>query len=210
MIRVLIADDHPVVRKGLRQFLAEEPGVQVAAEAGSAAEVLSLLGKTNPHVLLLDINMPGRSGLEALEEIRRTFPAVRVIVLSVHPEEQLGVRAIRGGAAGYLNKDAAPEELMNAIRTVSSGRKFITPALAEALAMSLDTSTDRDPHESLSSRELQLLRMIGLGKTVSEVADELALSVKTVSTYRTRLLEKMNMKTNAELTRYALQKGLSD
>ena len=210
MIRVLIADDHPVVRKGLRQFLAEEPGVQVAAEAGSAAEVLSLLGKTNPHVLLLDINMPGRSGLEALEEIRRTFPAVRVIVLSVHPEEQLGVRAIRGGAAGYLNKDAAPEELMNAIRTVSSGRKFIAPALAEALAMSLDTSTDRDPHESLSSRELQLLRMIGLGKTVSEVADELALSVKTVSTYRTRLLEKMNMKTNAELTRYALQKGLSD
>jgi two-component system, NarL family, invasion response regulator UvrY len=204
LIRVLIADDHPVVRKGLSMILSEADGIQVVAEANNAQEVLDTLPKLPVDVLVLDIGMPGRSGLEILQELRQHYPKLPVLILSQYPEEQIAVRAIRAGAAGYLNKESAPEQLVDAVRRVFQGRKFLTATLAELLAVTLEGGVG-EPHEALSDREYQVLRMIASGKTVSDIAGELNLSVKTVSTYRTRILEKMNLKNNAELTRYAIQ-----
>lgn len=207
-MRIVIADDHPVVRRGLRAIVEDALRPTEVDEAGSAAELLTLVRKREPDVVLLDIAMPGGSGLEALKELRREHPTVPMLVLSVHSEDQFAVRCIRAGASGYLTKDSAPEELVDAIRTVVAGRRYLTPSVAERLASAVETDTTRSPHQMLSDREFHVLRLLAAGKTNREVAGELALSAKTVSTYRTRTLRKMGVRTNAELTQYAVRHGL--
>jgi len=203
MIRVLIADDHPIVRRGLRQIVADQADMNVT-EAGDGPEALRLLDNGEFDVVLLDINMPGISGLDVLSQIRARQPRLPVLVLSAHPEAEFAVRILKAGASGYMNKELAPEELVKAIRRVIGGRKYVSPAVAELLAESVGKDED-DPHASLSDREFQVMLLIAAGKTASEIADEIALSVKTVSTYRARILEKMNLKNNAELMRYVIE-----
>lgn len=209
-LRVIIADDHAIVRRGLRQILEHEPGIIVAGEASSTAELLARLEDETFAVLVLDISMPGRSGLDVLPEIRRRFPDLAVLILSVHSEDQFAIRCLKLGAAGYLNKESAPEELISAIRRVRSGRRYVRAGLEVQLEGLDDKAAGRAPHETLSTREAEVLRLIASGKTVGEVAGQLALSVKTVSTYRTRLLAKMGMETNAQLTYYAIKNALVD
>ena len=208
MIRLLIADDHAIVREGLKQIVAQTSDINVVGEATNAAEVLSKLRTTKLYLLLLDISMPGRSGLDVLIEVRRDYPDLPVLILSLHAEDQYAVRSLKAGAAGYLTKESAPDQLIAAIRKASSGGKYISSQLAERLALNLVADKGVPPHELLSNREFQVFRNLALGKTVTEIADELSLSVKTISTNRTRLLEKMEMKTNAEITQYALQHNL--
>lgn len=210
MIRVLIADDHPLLRNGLKQIILQEPDFGEPGEAGNCDQVLERLAESSWDVLILDITMPGRGGLEILREIRRLRPEMPVLVLSMHPEEQFAVRAIKSGASGYLTKTDAVEEVVRAIRKIMSGKKYVSAGLAEMLANALDSDIERAPHELLSDREFQVLRKIASGKTVSQIAAEVSLSVKTVSTYRARVLEKMNLHNNAELTRYAIQRNLVD
>jgi two-component system, NarL family, invasion response regulator UvrY len=207
-MRVVIADDHPVVRRGLKEIVEDALRPAEVDEACNAAELLALVGTRKPDVVLLDISMPGRSGLEALKDLRREHPKLPMLVLSVHSEDQFAVRSIKAGASGYLTKDTAPEELVDAIRTVLAGRKYVTPSVAERLADAIESDATRSPLETLSDREFHVFRMLAAGKTVGEVADELALSAKTVSTYRTRTLRKMGMRTNAELAQYAVRHGL--
>lgn len=209
MLRVLIADDHAVLRMGLKQLISDEcaaRGPIVFGEAQNGHEVLDLARTESWDVILLDISMPGRDGLDVLRELHHTYPNVRALVLSMYPEEQYAVRALKLGAWGYLTKDSAPEELPKAIDKVMEGGKYISPALAEKLAF--DLGAHNEGPETLSHREYQVMRMIASGKTVKQIAEELALSVKTVSTYRVRVLEKMRMKTNAELTHYAVHNRL--
>ena len=208
MIRILIADDHAIVRRGLKHIVSEQPDMTVDGEAENARQVLDLVRTDKWDVIVLDINMPGRSGLEVLKELRREHPKLPVLVLSVHPEDQYGVRVLKAGAAGYLTKDSAPDELVQAIRKVHRGGKYVSASRAEVLAFELETETDRPRHESLSDREYQVMTMIASGKTVGEIGEELSLSVKTISTYRARVLGKMKMRTNAELTHYAIQNQL--
>ncbi len=208
MIKVLIADDHPIVRQGLRQILAGIPDMEVAGEAVNAQETLEQVRVGGWDVLVLDITMPDRSGFDILKELKHEQPDLPVLVLSIHSEEQLAVRVLKAGASGYLTKENAPEELVKAIRKVVSGGKYISPALAETLALGLDVTSDRLRHETLSDREFQVMQMMASGKTLAEIAETLSLSAKTVSTYRTRLLEKMKLKTNAEIIRYAIENGL--
>lgn len=208
MIRILIADDHAIVRSGLKQIVASAPDLEVAGEATTSQEVINLAQKQTWDVIVLDINMPGRGGIETLKELKRDYPKLPILVLSMYPEDQYAVRAIKAGAAGYLTKESAPEELLTAIRKVLRGGKYISASVAEHLAFALDTDTSRPLHELLSDREYQIFCLIASGKTVSEIAEELAISVKTVSTHRTRTLEKMQMKTNAELTHYAIRNQL--
>lgn len=210
MFRVLVADDHPLLRSGLKQVLAQEADLTLIGEAEDSEQVLQRLDEQPWDVVVLDIAMPGRGGLDTLREIRRRRPSLPVLVLSMHSEEQFAVRAIKAGASGYLSKSNASGEVVQAIRKVLSGKKYVSTSLAEALANALESSNDRPAHESLSDREFQVMCKIASGKTVSEIAAEVSLSVKTVSTYRARVLEKMNMRTNSELTRYAIQKGLVD
>jgi DNA-binding NarL/FixJ family response regulator len=208
MISVLIADDHTVVRQGLKQILSTDTQMSVVAEATNGNEVLRALERVKVDVLILDVTMPGKNGLDTLKEVKRNYPALPVLVLSMHPEDQFAIRMLRAGASGYITKESAPEELVEALRKVCRGGKYVSPQLAEKLAVFIEDDNTRAPHERLSDREFEILRMLALGKTVTEVADELLLSVKTVSTYRSRVLVKMKMTTNAELTRYALQSGL--
>ena len=208
MIKVLIADDHTVVRQGLKQILSEDPQLTVVGEAADGNEVLTALETLRVDALVLDITMPGRNGLDVLKEVKRKRPTLPVLVLSMHPEDQFAIRILRAGAAGYITKESAPEELVGALRKVCSGGKYVSPQLAEKLAVFIEDKTTRPLHEKLSDREFEVLRMLALGKTVTEVAEELLLSVKTVSTYRSRVLEKMKMTSNADLTRYALQNDL--
>ena len=208
MIKVLIADDHPIVRQGLRQILADMPDMEVAGEAATAQETLDQVRVGGWDVLVLDITMPDRSGFDILKELKLEQPQLPVLVLSIHAEDQLAVRVLKAGASGYLTKENAPNELVKAICKVVSGGKYISPALAESLAFGLEADSTRPPHETLSDREFQVAQMIASGKTLAEIAQELSLSAKTVSTYRTRLLEKMNLTTNAEIIRYALENGL--
>lgn len=208
MIRILIADDHAIVRQGLKQIVAEEPDMKVLGEAQNAREVLEHTQKGDCDVVVLDITMPGRSGIDLLKDLRREYPKLSVLVLTIHSEEQFAVRALKAGASGYLTKESAPEELLKAIRKVYTGGKYVSPSLAERLAFLLEEDTEQLLHERLSDREYQVFRMLASGKSLKEIATELSLSVKTVSTYRTRLLEKMNMTRNAELIHYAIQHGL--
>jgi DNA-binding NarL/FixJ family response regulator len=208
MIRTLIADDHAVVRRGLKQILEETSDIVVSGEAANAAEVLEKVRAKNWDVLVLDITMPGRSGLDILKEVREAKPALPVLVLSIHSEDQFAARVLKAGAAGYLPKESAPDELVKAVRKVHSGGKYISSAQAEKLLHLLEAGAGQPPHELLSDREYEVLRYIAGGKTVSEIADQMKLSVKTISTYRTRTLEKMKMRTNAELTHYAIKNGL--
>jgi DNA-binding NarL/FixJ family response regulator len=208
VIRLLVADDHPIVREGLRRIVADHPGLQVVAEVAHGDEVAATVARTVVDVVLLDISMPGPGFLNVLERLRTEHPRVPVLVLSVHPEDQYAVRALRAGAAGYLTKDHSPEQLVEAIRKVHRGGRFVSPTLAERLASDIATGRAAAPHESLSDREYEVLCLLGSGRTVKEIAGELNLSPKTVSTYRGRLLEKMRSCNNADLVRYAAQHGL--
>jgi two-component system invasion response regulator UvrY len=209
-MRILIIEDHAVVRQGLRLILADHFKKAVFGEARNATEGLASVWKHKWDVVVLDITMPGRSGLEVLKEIKRSRPRLPVLILSMHPEDQFAVRLFKSGAAGYLTKESAGEELVGAIKKVVGGGRYISPSLAERMASYLDVDVQKAPHERLSDREFLILRMIASGKQVSQIAKELFLSVATVSTYRARMLEKMDMKNNAELTHYALQKELVD
>lgn len=210
MIKLLIADDHAIFREGLKHILTECPGVDVAAEAKNGQEVLEKIRSNKYDIVLLDISMPGMSGLEVLKQLKIEKPKLPVLVLSMHPEEQYAIRALRAGASGYLTKESAPDELITAVRKISQGRKYITSSLAERLAFEMDTDSEKPLHDTLSDREFQVLRMIAAGKTITQIADNLSLSIKTISTYRTRIMEKMNMKTNAELMHYAINQGILD
>lgn len=210
MIRLLIADDHAIVRRGLAQIVSAERDMTVAGEAGDAPALLEQLRKQSYDLLILDISMPGRSGLDVLLELRQQYPQLPVLMQSVHAEPQIAVRALRCGAAGYITKDSLPDELVAAIRKVLAGGKFVSATLAERLAMALVDAGEKPPEETLSVREYEVMRRIAAGRTVSEIARDLSLSVKTVSTYRSRIMTKMHMTTNAELMRYAVRRGLCD
>ena len=210
MIRILIIDDHTIVHRGLRQIVAEEPDIVVTGEARTGHEGLELAQTQPCELVVLDISMPGRGGLDVLKELKQVRPNLPVLVLSMYPEEQYATRALRLGASGYMTKESAPEELIGAIRRVVAGGRYVSASLAETLAgrLAADRQSERPLHESLSDREYHVLRLIASGKTVTEIAEELTLSVKTISTYRSRVLEKMGMKTNAELTHYAVSNRL--
>lgn len=208
MKKILIADDHQIVRKGLKQILSDEFSEIEFGEAINSAEVFQKIKNKKWDILILDINMPGRSGLEVLKQFKDEKINIPVLVLSMHPEEQIAVRTLKLGAWGYIAKDAADTELVKAVQQIFTGRKYITSSVAEQLAMQIENPSDKPPHELLSDREFQTLLLIASGKTVSQIADELSLSVPTVSTYRARILEKMRMKTSAELTNYAIRNNL--
>ena len=210
MIRVLIADDHGILRRGLREILMRELEGVVCGEAENAQQVLAQVQNQNWDLAIVDITMPGRSGLDVLRDLQRVQPGLPVLVLSMHPEDQYGKRVLKAGASGYMNKESAPEELIKAIRKVLAGGRYVSPTLAEKLAVEWGTNAGRPLHDNLSDREFEVLRMIALGKTISQIAAELHLSTTTVSTYRARILEKMNMTTTAELMRYALRNDLVD
>ncbi|MGE5650376.1 response regulator transcription factor [Noviherbaspirillum sp. UKPF54] len=207
-IKVLIADDHAIVREGLKQILADTRDMVVAGAAENGNDAVKLVRSVDAHVLLLDISMPDKNGIEVLKLVKKDAPRLAVLVLSMHREDQYAVRSLKAGAAGYLNKQSAPAELVDAIRQVASGRKYISPALAQELANQIGDERNVPPHETLSDREYQTLIMIASGKTVSDIALELSLSVKTISMYRTRLLQKMKLRHNAELTHYAIKNHL--
>ena len=205
----LLGDDHAVVRSGLKQLLIDEFQHVNVGEAANANDVLSLARNQRWDIVILDINLPGRSGLDVLSELKKEPIKVPVLVLSMHPEDQFAIRALKAGASGYLTKESAPEELIKAVNKILAGGKYISDTLAEKLAIGLEAGSEKPPHELLSDREFQVLRMIGSGKTPSQIAEELHLSIKTISTFRARILEKMNMKTNAELIRYSIEKKLA-
>ena len=208
MIRVVIADDHAIVRQGLRQILATHGDFEVVGEAANHGEVMQLLRRETCDVLLLDIAMPGKNGIDTLKQVRVEKPKLPVLVLSMYPEDQYAFRALKAGASGYLTKMTAADQLVDAIRTITRGRKYITPELAQSLAESFDRDTEIEPHSLLSDREFQTLKLIATGKPLAQIGAELALSPKTVSVYRARLLAKLGLHTNADLTRYAIEHGL--
>jgi DNA-binding NarL/FixJ family response regulator len=208
MIKILIADDHAIVREGLKQIVAEESDMKVTGEAANASELFELLDKDSWEIVVLDINMPGKSGLEALKEMKTRNIKVPVLILSMFSEDQYGLRAIKAGAAGYLKKVSAPTELVLAIRKIVGGGKYISPTLAEKLADNFDVNNKKALHQNLSDREYQIMCFISLGKSAEEIAEELAISIHTVYSYRNRILEKMHLKSNVELTQYAIQNKL--
>ena len=210
MIRIIIADDHPIVRAGMKQIISEAADMSVADEAGDGRQLLTKIRAENFDVVILDITMPHIDGLDVLKQLKIERPRMPVIILSIHPESQYALRVLKAGASGYVTKTSAPDELISAVRKVHRGGKYISPSIAEKLAFQLEADFKEMPHEALSDREYQVLCLLASGKTVTEIAEELALSVKTVSTYRSRILEKMNMKNNAELIHYAVQNKLVD
>lgn len=208
MIRVIIADDHAILRQGLRQILSAQPDMEVVGEAANYAEVMQQVRRGGGDVLLLDIAMPGKNGIETLKQVKHEYPKLPVLMLSMYPEDQYAVRSLKAGASGYLNKVSAADQLVHAIRQLARGRRYITAELADSLAASLTGNLDAPAHEVLSDREFQTLCLIAAGKTLAQIGDELAVSPKTISVYRARLLAKLNLATNAELTRYALEHKL--
>ncbi len=210
MIKVLVADDHTLVRKGLKQLLLETKDIEEVDEARDGKETITKVNKKDYDLVLLDISLPGRSGIDVLKQLKYSKPGLPVLILSMHPEEQYAVRSLRAGAAGYLTKESAPVELIAAIRKVARGGKYITASLAEKLAGEIGPSSEKLLHEMLSDREYQVMCMIASGKPVKEIAEALNLSVKTISTHRARILRKMHMDNNAQLTHYAIKHGLVD
>ena len=209
MINILIADDHTIVRKGLIELVEDSKSIQVSAEAKNSAEVMQLLVSQSFDLVVLDISMPGRSGLEALKDIKKMYPKIPVLILSMYPEEQYAVRVIKAGASGYLNKDSAPEELIKAIKTIAKGRKYISMAIAEQLADHFDQSFEKPLHEQLSDREYEVMLKISNGVSLTTIANELSLSVKTISTYKCRIQKKLNLKTSNEITHYVISNNLN-
>jgi DNA-binding NarL/FixJ family response regulator len=207
-IHVLIADDHAIVRQGLRQILSETDDLIVAGEAEDGVDALRLARSQEWSVFLLDVSMPNRNGIDTLKQLKKEFPKLPVLILSMHPEEQYAIRALKAGAAGYLTKQSAPEMLVTAIRQVAQGKKYVSPSVAMQLADAIAHDSEKLPHEALSDREYQVLVMIAAGRTLTQIAEDLNLSVKTVSEYRKRLLEKMQLETNAELIHYGMRHGL--
>lgn len=205
MYKVVICDDHAIVRRGLKEILAETPDISIIGEAGNWHELYSVLSQNEVDLVLLDISMPDRNGLDILKQLKVERPALKVLMLSMYPEEQYAIRALRAGASGYMTKESALEELVKAVRKVSRGGKYVSSSMSDKLISDVGSPTDELPHEALSDREFQVLCMIATGKSLTEMANELSISVKTVSTYRTRILEKMKLKNNAELTSYALK-----
>lgn len=210
MIKILVADDHTLVRKGLKQILLDTPDVEIVEEASNGPEVISKINNNDYDLILLDIALPGRSGIDVLKQLKCIKPELPVLILSMYPEEQYAVRSLRAGASGYLTKESAPEELIDAIKKIIIGKKYITSTLAERLAYEIDVNSDKVLHNSLSDREYQVFCLIASGTTVKEIADKLSLSVKTISTHRARILQKMHMKNNAQIIRYGLKQGLVD
>jgi DNA-binding NarL/FixJ family response regulator len=208
MIHVIICDDHALIRRGIRDTLADAPDIDVVGEAGDYAELCGLLRGTSCNVLVLDINLPGRSGLDVLHALKDEGSPVKVLVVSMYPEDQYAIRALRAGAFGYVNKGGDPQQIVNAVRTVAQGRKYVTPEIAQMLVESLTAPSVEQAHHKLSDRELQTLVMIASGKRLSDIAEELTLSPKTVSVYRARVLEKLQLTNNSELTVYAIRNGL--
>jgi two-component system, NarL family, invasion response regulator UvrY len=209
MLKILVADDHAVVRQGLRNILSDLPEVSLVGEAGNGGEALDLIRSALWDALVLDISMPGAGGLDILKDVLHERPKLPVLVLSMHPEDQFAIRLLKAGAAGYMNKETAPQELIKAIRKITAGGRYVSASLAEQLAHQLDAG-DKPPHESLSDREFQVLRLLAAGKTVKEIAESLSISVKTVSTYRARILEKLSLNNNAELVHYAIRHRLAE
>jgi DNA-binding NarL/FixJ family response regulator len=208
-MRILLADDHAVIRRGLKQILLDEYPAAVIEEAGDAESAIKKTFSGNWDVVISDLSMPGRSGLDLVQHIKQNFPKLPVLILSIHPEEQYAIRALKAGAAGYLNKEAAPEELVRAVQRVLQGRKYISTSIAEKMADELDKEkTNKASHELLSDRELDVFKLIAGGTSVTDISEKLSLSITTVSTYRARIMNKMNMKSNADLTRYALENNL--
>lgn len=208
MTRVLIVDDHVLIREGLKKILREEAGMQVVGEARTAAEAFELVSATPCDVVILDLCLPDRNGLEVIQELKKDRPELPILVLSIYSEESFGVRTIKAGADGYVPKTTAAHELVKAIRRVVQGGKYVSAKLAEQLVSNVQAGNSRPIHQMLSDREFQILRMIAQGKSISRIAEELHLSVSTVNTYRARILEKLNMRTNAELIHYAIKNGL--
>jgi DNA-binding NarL/FixJ family response regulator len=208
MTNIIIADDHSVVRRGIKQILADEADMQVNGEAANADDLMKMLDEQEWDLLILDITMPGKSGLDALIDIKQIKPELKILILSMHPEEEIALRALKSGADGYLNKESVPGELIRAIKKVLSGGKYISSALAEAIIFSNTSDANREPHEELSEREFQVLCLIASGLSLTEIAEKFSLSVKTISTYRSRILEKMDLKSNVELTHYAIKHKL--
>lgn len=208
MTRVILCDDHALIRRGIRDTLAEQPDLQIVGEAGEYGELRTLMRGTECDVLVLDINMPGRSGLDVLHALKEEGSPVRVLVVSMYPEDQYAMRALRAGAYGYVNKGGDPSQIVAAVRMVAQGRKYVTPEMAQMLVENLTTPTAEAPHDKLSDREMQTLVLIASGKRLSDIAEELTLSPKTVSVYRARVLEKLALANNSELTVYAIRNGL--
>ncbi len=208
MMQILIADDHAIVRRGLKQILDEEPGLAVVSEAQNGQEVLEMSRHQSWDLVILDINLPDRNGLDILNELHYTFPNVPILILSMYPEDQYALRVLKAGASGYLNKQSAPEELIKAIKKIRGGGKYFSEAVLDMLVSSMDRRQAKPIQEILSDREYQVMVLIASGKTLTEIGEKLALSVKTISTYRKRILDKLNMKNNAELTYFALRNGL--
>ena len=208
MLRILIADDHTVVRKGLKQILLDEFPTAEIAEVANAEELIKNVMGAHWDVVVSDLSMPGRSGLDALQQIKISHPALPVLILSIHPEEQYALRALKSGASGYLSKDTAPDELVKAVQKVLLGKKYISQSIAEKLANTFSSGTGKSPHESLSDREFDVMKLLANGKSVSEIAEMFSLSVTTVSTYRARVMAKMELKSNSDLTRYAIENNL--
>lgn len=210
MIKILVADDHAIVREGLKQIVRETSDMEVAGEAADGRQVFQMVANDDWDVVLLDIGMPGKSGMDILKELKAERPGLPVLMLSMYPEEQYAVRALKAGASGYLTKESVPDELINAIRKVSAGGKYVSSSLAEKLAYDLEADVEKPLHETLSDREYQVMIMIANGETIKDIADNLCLSIKTISTYRSRILEKMRMKNNAELMHYAIKHKLAE
>ncbi len=208
MIRILIADDHPLVRKGLRQVLEEEVDFQIVGEAVDASDLVEKLHASAIDVVVTDLSMPGRNGLDLVADVKRLFPDIPILVLSMHPEDRFAVRALKAGVSGYLTKETPPEIIVSAIRKIHSGRKYITPSLAEKLASEIEAPVGQTPHQALSNREYQIMCALASGKKIKDIADELSISVHTVNTYKSRIMEKMNMKSVTELTLYAIENHL--
>jgi two-component system, NarL family, invasion response regulator UvrY len=210
MIKILIVDDHAILREGLIRIIQFESDMEVAGSVKNAGEAINVLSLNPVDVVILDINMPGRSGLDIIKDIKQLQPEAAILMLSMYSEERFAIRALKAGASGYLTKDMATEELITAVRIIHSGRKYITSTLAESMADSLQDKAEKKPHDGLSDREFEVMCMLGAGKSVSEIAEILSLSSRTVSTYRSRILQKMNLPNTAKIMQYAITKGLVD